>query len=144
MLSILLMSLLTTRAKITPQGGPHLCDKREQVLFSCALQNASVVSLCASADVAANGGTVQFRQGSRVRAEQKFPAPANDWWHVFFFQRSPAKVTWKGHGNAYELSAQGLKTTTDEGEGDSSFMACTRPVTDNLQQLATLLPNAED
>ena len=144
MTALVLWSLLATRTKLTPAGTVHLCAKTEQVLFSCTLQNTQIVSVCASTDLAANAGKLEVRQGPRGHTQARFPEDRAQWWHVFWFHAAASRLAWKDKGNDYELSPRGLQTTADQGDGASGLVACAPPVTNNLAQLAPLLPDGDE
>ncbi|MDB5807228.1 MAG: hypothetical protein JWN73_4550 [Betaproteobacteria bacterium] len=59
-----------------------LCAKEEQVAFSCHVKG-KIVSLCASADLSAAGGAVQYRYGRKNALELAYPAAAQDPRKVF-------------------------------------------------------------
>lgn len=59
-----------------------LCAKDEQVAFSCHVKG-KIVSLCASADLSATAGTVQYRYGKKNALELIYPSTPEDPRKVF-------------------------------------------------------------
>lgn len=65
-----------------------LCNADEQVIFGCNSsddRSDKVISLCASTDVSASGGYMQYRFGSRNNIELTYPEslepPSGYFWH---------------------------------------------------------------
>lgn len=59
---------------VTPFGAAEtLCKQQEQVIFSCSL-GKKTVSVCASNDLSANSGYLQYRFGQPGRIELNLPA----------------------------------------------------------------------
>jgi hypothetical protein len=52
-----------------------LCRPGESALFSCRVGGGKLASLCASADLGANAGTLQYRFGTRASVELAYPEP---------------------------------------------------------------------
>lgn len=51
-----------------------LCKPNEATIFNCDIkENKKIVSVCASKDLSANAGFLQYRYGTRSRVELKFP-----------------------------------------------------------------------
>ncbi len=50
-----------------------LCKPDEQIVFACQLNNKKSVSLCASKNLSATAGYVQYRYGSAAAIELEYP-----------------------------------------------------------------------
>lgn len=58
---------------VTSAGAAEtLCEQQEQVIFSCSL-GKKTVSVCASADLSASSGYLQYRFGRKTAIELAFP-----------------------------------------------------------------------
>ncbi|STX47260.1 Uncharacterized protein conserved in bacteria [Legionella hackeliae] len=51
-----------------------LCQSNEQVVFSCPTKNSKTISLCASEDLSAATGTIQYRFGKKNNIELFYPS----------------------------------------------------------------------
>lgn len=59
---------------VTSAGASEtLCNQQEQVIFSCSLDK-KMVSVCASNDLSANSGYLQYRFGQKSKIELNVPA----------------------------------------------------------------------
>lgn len=77
-------------------AAPTHCLPTEQVVFRCEL-GAKRVAVCASADLAATGGQLQYRFGRPGAAELVHPAADADWRLV----TTGNVLTFSGGGGAY-------------------------------------------
>lgn len=50
-----------------------LCQRNEQVLFSCPTKNAKIISLCASENLSSTSGYLQYRFGKKNNIELYYP-----------------------------------------------------------------------
>ncbi len=50
-----------------------LCQRNEQVLFSCPTKNAKIISLCASENLSSTNGYLQYRFGKKNNIELYYP-----------------------------------------------------------------------
>jgi len=61
-------------SNVIAQEGQSQCSQDEQVLFSCTLKKTQkVISLCASKDLSANSGYLQYRFGPLKKIELAIP-----------------------------------------------------------------------
>ncbi|MCA0244636.1 MAG: hypothetical protein LCI02_27835 [Proteobacteria bacterium] len=91
------------RADAAPAApaAPSLCSAAETTVFDCPLAGGRRAAVCASADLSASAGTLQYRFGRPGKVELQWPpasaAPAADW-------RAGVKagqVMYAGGGGAY-------------------------------------------
>jgi hypothetical protein len=83
-------------ALAAPPPKKSLCTPEETVIFQCELKGKQL-SLCASRDFSADGGTVQYRYGTTKKMELLYPEspqPARD---RFFF----SSTGYSGGGEAH-------------------------------------------
>lgn len=60
------------------RAAESLCAASERVLFSCGVREKTV-AVCASSDLAAERGTLQYRFGTPAKLELALPAGGVDW-----------------------------------------------------------------
>jgi heat shock protein HslJ len=87
-----------------------LCDKSEQIIFSCRLQRpAKIVSLCASTDLEKEQGYLQYRFGLPRQIELEFPESRQatqqqfDYQHYFRYQVDLTEINFSIEGNRYQI-----------------------------------------
>jgi hypothetical protein len=104
-------------------AGPSHCATKEQTLFSCSA-GRKTVSVCASANLAAKEGRLQYRFGRPKAPEFAYPPPDADW-------RSATRagvLTFSGGGGAYLAFASGpyryvVYTAIGKGWGEKAGLA---------------------
>lgn len=111
-------------ATLMPLGAaaarPSHCTAHEQTLFSCST-GRKTVSVCASADLSATDGRVQYRFGRPKAPEFAYPPPGADWRRV----TRAGTLTFSGGGGAYLAFASGpyryvVYTATGRGWGEKA------------------------
>lgn len=70
---LLLLSLADAKA-----AGPSHCAVSERTLFSCTI-GCKAVSVCASTELSARAGTIQYRFGRLGALELAYPGAGEDW-----------------------------------------------------------------
>ena len=76
---------LPAAARAAPAEPRFLCSADEQVVFGCALGNKKQVSVCASPQMTATTGYLQYRYGTPAKVELAFPAERKPPKGLFFF-----------------------------------------------------------
>lgn len=71
---IALLPLLLSCLAATAAESSFLCTAEEQVVFACELKNKKIVSICASKQLSATAGYVQYRYGTSKAIELEYPS----------------------------------------------------------------------
>jgi hypothetical protein len=109
-----------------PPPKASLCTPEETVIFQCDLK-AKRLSLCASKDFSANGGTLQYRYGVPAKIELLYPEspqPARD---RFFFSSTgysgggEAHIRFTNAGYDYLLFDRTVRTGFGSGPNNPEF-----------------------
>jgi hypothetical protein len=89
---------------------PSHCGTAEQIVYSCQIKDsAKVVSLCASKELSANSGYLQYRFGRPHKSELEFPNARQNsqrrfqYAHYLRFQVDRTEVSFKNGGFEYAL-----------------------------------------
>ena len=77
-------------------GSSH-CTAEQRTIFSCSTTARKIVSVCASPDLSASAGALQYRFGRARAAEWAYPAIDADWRSV----TRAGVLTFSGGGGAY-------------------------------------------
>jgi len=93
--------LLSVLARTAAAGTSH-CSAKEQTLFSCDTGHKTV-SVCASPDLSANAGSLQYRFGRLGAPELVYPSAEGNWRQV----TRGGTLTFAGGGGAYLSFAKG-------------------------------------
>jgi len=142
-----------------PQTGT-LCEKGERVIFSCPVKRpAKIVSLCASKDLAADRGYLQYRFGLPGKIELEFPKDRTgtqqkfQFTHYFRAQFDLTEISFTNDGYEYEITddyngeekpaqtIQGVSVTAPGKPKDVSFVCRTKPKADYTDLQAVLGSN---
>ena len=96
------------------------CSAHEQTLFNCSTGN-KVVSVCATPDLSADGGSVQYRYGRPGAPELVYPTTAAGWRKV----THSGVLTLAGGGGAYLAFTNGpyryvVYTAIGQGWGEKA------------------------
>ena len=101
-LALMLLSAAgPARADVAPAGA-SLCTAAETTVFDCPLAGGRRAAVCASADLSASAGTLQYRFGRPGKVELQWPpaptpATAADWRAAV----KAGQVMYAGGGGAY-------------------------------------------
>jgi len=136
-----------------------LCEKGERVIFSCPVKRpAKIVSLCASKDLAADRGYLQYRFGLPGKIELEFPKERTgtqqkfQYTHYFRAQFDLTEISFTNDGYEYEITddyngeekpaqtIQGVSVTAPGKPKEVSFVCRTKPKAD-YTDLQAVLPN---
>lgn len=93
-LAAALLVLLQPRALA---AGPSHCATKQRTIFSCSTTGRKTVSVCASPDLSASAGSLQYRFGRTRAAEWAYPAIDTDWRSV----TRAGVLMFSGGGGAY-------------------------------------------
>ena len=86
----------------TAAAGASHCSAKEETLFSCRT-GAKTVSVCASPDLSANAGSLQYRFGRLGAAELLYPTAETNWRQV----TRGGVLTFAGGGGSFLSFARG-------------------------------------
>ncbi|MDM8548137.1 peptidylprolyl isomerase PrsA family protein [Candidatus Venteria ishoeyi] len=140
--------LLTACEKKTAPATPaqtqvaSLCAADEKVLFSCQSNENKLLSVCASQDLSASNGYVQYRYGANANAVEKtFPETRNQTQTAFQYQSG--LLSFKNGSITYQVYNQGgvagVRTSWAKDAKRNKNLACMGTVTDNLSELSGVL-----
>ena len=137
-----------------------LCERGEQVLFSCLIDRkpAKILSLCGSMDLDAKRGYLQYRFGTTTKIELEYPPSPKNSQNAFRYgfslneaqirQASIVAVSFNRGDYRYEVfesifsadaATNGVRVTTpDRTIADFS---CTQPIVGSLDKLAGVVPS---
>ncbi len=104
------LSLLLALALPAPalaSSASTLCTPGETVVFSCST-GTRTVSLCASSDLSAKSGYLQYRFGTRDKLELAYPEKSRPPGNLF----TPGTLAFSGGGGAYLQFKKGAYTYT--------------------------------
>jgi hypothetical protein len=141
-------------------GAATLCAKDERVIFSCPVKRpAKIVSVCASKDLTAERGYLQYRFGLPGKVELEFPKDRNgtqqkfQYTHYFRAQVDMTEINFTIDGNQYSVfddyngeekpaqSRQGVSVTAPGKPNEVSFVCRIKPKAD-YGDLQAVLPNS--
>jgi hypothetical protein len=146
-------------------GGPPpntLCGKDERVIFSCPVKRpAKIVSVCASKDLAADRGYLQYRFGLPGKIELEYPKERNGtqqkfkYSHYFRAQFDMTSINFTIDGYEYsvfddyngeekpKISSEGVSVTAPGKPKEVSFVCRTKPKAD-YSDLQAVLPSDQE
>jgi hypothetical protein len=135
-----------------------LCARDERVIFSCPIKKpAKIVSVCASKDLTADRGYLQYRFGLPGKIELEFPKDRKgtqekfQYTHYFRAQFDMTSINFTIDGNEYSvfddyngeekpaISSQGVSVTASGKPKEVSFVCRTKPKAD-YGDLQAVLP----
>jgi hypothetical protein len=150
----------------SPQpGGPQpntLCAKEERVIFSCPVKRpAKIVSICASKELTAERGYLQYRFGLPGKLELEYPRERQgtqakfQYSHYFRAQFDMTSINFTIDGYEYsvfddyngeekpKISTQGVSVTAPAKPNEVSFVCRTKPKAD-YSDLQAVLPSGQE
>jgi len=153
-----------SRAAITPgqaQQPNSLCARDERIIFSCPVKRpAKIVSLCASKNLSADQGYLQYRFGLPGKVELEFPKERTgtqqkfQYTHYFRAQVDLTEISFSNNGYEYQItddyngeekpaqSIQGIMVTAPGKPKEVSLACRTKPKAD-YTDLQAVLPNGQ-
>jgi len=153
-----------SRAAITPGQAlqPNsLCARDERIIFSCPVKKpAKIVSLCASKNLSADQGYLQYRFGLPGKVELEFPTERTgtqqkfQYTHYFRAQVDLTEISFSNNGYEYQItddyngeekpgqSIQGIMVTAPGKPKEVSLACRTKPKAD-YTDLQAVLPNGQ-
>jgi hypothetical protein len=153
-----------SRAAVTPGQAlqPNsLCARDERIIFSCPVKKpAKIVSLCASRNLSADQGYLQYRFGLPGKVELEFPKERTgtqqkfQYTHYFRAQVDLTEISFSNNGYEYQItddyngeekpaqSIQGIMVTAPGKPKEVSLACRTKPKAD-YSDLQAVLPNGQ-
>ena len=153
-----------SRAAVTPGQAlqPNsLCARDERIIFSCPVKKpAKIVSLCASKNLSADQGYLQYRFGLPGKVELEFPTERTgtqqkfQYTHYFRAQVDLTEISFSNNGYEYQItddyngeekpaqSTQGIMVTAPGKPKEVSLACRTKPKAD-YSDLQAVLPNGQ-
>ena len=139
-----------------------LCSKNERVIFSCPIKRpAKIVSVCASKDLTAERGYLQYRFGLPGKIELEFPKERTGtqqefkYTHYFRAQVDLTEINFTINGYEYQVfddyngeekpaqSSQGVSVTAPGKPKEVSFVCRAKPTAD-YSDLQAVLPSDQE
>jgi hypothetical protein len=136
-----------------------LCAKDERVIFSCPVKRpAKIISLCASKDLAAETGYLQYRFGLPAKVELEYPQDRTGtqqkfhYTHYFRAQVDMTEISFTNNGYEYQITDDyngeekpvqtiwGVSVTAPGKPKEVSLTCRTKPKAD-YADLQAVLPN---
>jgi hypothetical protein len=138
-----------------------LCARDERIIFSCPVKKpAKIVSLCASKNLSADQGYLQYRFGLPGKVELEFPKERTgtqqkfQYTHYFRAQVDLTEISFSNNGYEYQItddyngeekpaqSTQGVMVTAPGKPKEVSLACRTKPKAD-YTDLQAVLPNGQ-
>lgn len=138
-----------------------LCARDERIIFSCLVKKpAKIVSLCASKNLSADQGYLQYRFGLPGKVELEFPKERTgtqqkfQYTHYFRAQVDLTEISFSNNGYEYQItddyngeekpaqSIQGIMVTAPGKPKEVSLACRTKPKAD-YTDLQAVLPNGQ-
>ena len=138
-----------------------LCARDERIIFSCPVKKpAKIVSLCASKNLSADQGYLQYRFGLPGKVELEFPTERTgtqqkfQYTHYFRAQVDLTEISFSNNGYEYQItddyngeekpaqSTQGIMVTAPGKPKEVSLACRTKPKAD-YSDLQAVLPNGQ-
>ena len=151
-------SALAARQALQPNS---LCARDERIIFSCPVKKpAKIVSLCASKNLTADQGYLQYRFGLPGKVELEFPKERIgtqqkfQYTHYFRAQVDLTEISFSNNGYEYQItddyngeekpaqSIQGIMVTAPGKPKEVSLACRTKPKAD-YTDLQAVLPNGQ-
>jgi hypothetical protein len=146
-----------------PQSARTLCDRNEQVVFSCAMQkSAKILSICTSRQLNSASGYIQYRFGLPGKIELEFPAERVNSQSAFGYTRYTRPLvtflTLRFESNGHKYSIHQDSNAEEKPPANSSYvtvtspdpntkvieMTCRQPVQGSLMLLEDIVPRSEE
>jgi len=150
----------TSRVNVAQLQAGTLCEKDEQVVFSCPIRRpAKIVSLCSSKELTKDRGYLQYRFGLPGKIELEFPKQreqtqaAFKYSHYFRAQFDLTEISFSQDGHDYAVfddyngeqkpvrHEQGIKITQPNGK--EITLACHGKAKAQYGDLADVFPEPE-
>lgn len=156
--------LLLTASEQTSRGqktGVSLCRKDEQIFFNCAVRSGKIISLCASKQLTAKNGYLQYRFGKFGAVELQFPEKlegsrsAFRFDHYFRAQVDRSDIVFKNGNYEYtlfddwegdvkpEIRQSGVSIQSLSNEKDTTQIDCRGARVTRLGALDEIVPRLE-
>jgi hypothetical protein len=138
-----------------------LCARDERIIFSCPVRKpAKIVSLCASKNLTADGGYLQYRFGLPGRVELEYPKDRTgtqqkfQYTHYFRARVDLTEISFNIDGYEYQItddyngeekpaqSIQGVSVKAPGKEKETSYSCRMKPKAD-YTDLQAVLPNGQ-
>ncbi len=91
-----LATLVLAGLPLHSDAGPTACQPPQRSLFSCST-GTKMIAVCASPDLMARAGSLQYRFGRPSALEWSYPQPGTDWRSV----TRGGTLTYSGGGGAF-------------------------------------------
>jgi hypothetical protein len=135
-------------------AAPTQCQPNERVVFSCALANAKVVSVCLISGNKPTNNELSYRFGKARQPEFSFPSARADsaarfrYAHYFRYQTDRTELSFENDGASYAVYdyyegdgrprfARGVRVTAG---GAERALTCKGPVISRLEELSDFVP----
>ena len=146
----------------TQKRSPSLCKATEQIFFNCAVKSGKIISLCASKQLTAKTGYLQYRFGKIGALELQFPEKlegsqsAFRYDHYFRPRVDRSDIVFKNAGYEYtvfddwegdvkpEIRQSGVSVVSLTNEKDTTQLDCRGPRVTRLGALDEIVPPIED
>ena len=164
---LLIVGALATTPKsaaVTQPGALQsnsLCARDERIIFSCPVRKpAKIVSLCASKDLTADKGYLQYRFGLPGNVELEFPKERTGtqqqfkYSHYFRARVDMTEISFTNNGYEYQItddyngeektaqSTQGVSVTAP-GKPKEISLSCRTKAKADYTDLQAVLPNVD-
>lgn len=139
-----------------------LCERNEQVVFSCVMQkSAKFLSICTSKQFDQQNGYVQYRFGQPDKIELEFPAERKNTQSAFGYDRytrplvTYLSLRFESNGYKYSIhqdsnaeekppaNSSYLNVTAPDANAKPTEMKCRLPVIGSLMLLEDAVPRSE-
>ena len=157
------LSIVAARpASVAQKRAPSLCKANEQIFFNCTVKGGKIISLCASKQLTAKTGYLQYRFGKIGAPELQFPEKlegsqsAFRFDHYFRARVDRSDIVFKNAGYEYtvfddwegdvkpEIRQSGVSVVSLTNEKDTSQLDCRGPRVTRLVALDEIVPPIED
>lgn len=144
------------KSKTAVVNSKSLCAASEQTIWSCTTTRNKLASVCASKDLTADRGYVQYRFGILGKVELEFPAERKDSQKSFKYSRytrplvTMLTLSFANGGFAYEIhdddnseekpAVRAASVDIKNGEKQVSSVVCKLPFKGSLMALEDLVP----
>lgn len=136
-----------------------LCQPTEQVIWSCSTTRNKIASVCASKNLTAEKGYVQYRFGTIGKIELELPSGKINSQNFFTYSRytrplvTMLTLSFENKGYKYEIHDDDnseekppvRSASIDISNGDkSSSITCRQPTSGSLMKLEDIVPKDEN
>jgi hypothetical protein len=151
-----------SQGSVAQKRAPSLCKANEQAFFNCAVKGGKIISLCASKQLTAKTGYLQYRFGRIGAPELQFPEKlegsqsAFRFDHYFRYRVDRSDIVFKNAGFEYtlfddwegdvkpEIRQSGISVVSLTNEKDTTQLDCRGPRITRLGALDEIVPAIED